>query len=261
MNVTIYVASHQRYKYLDKIKDPIYKPIHCGKRIYIDESEELGILPELGDDMGIDNISNKNPYYCELTALYWIWKNDESGPDDVVGLDHYRRYFAETIDDVEQPISKLGILDQLWDCDFLVNGIPTDHDCTLSAADSAYENYRNSHIIEDMDNALKCIKKVCPDLYPTIYHEVTNSGAMCLCNMMICRKKHLDEYCNFLFPVFKELEYYIDFDDDNHQGYNQRVFGFLGERLFRPWLIATKHVAKSTMLLNWEKYAGIPKEE
>ena len=42
------------------------------------------------DDEG-DNISAANPHYCELTGVYWAWKNLDA---DYVGLAHYRRHFA-----------------------------------------------------------------------------------------------------------------------------------------------------------------------
>lgn len=38
-----------------------------------------------------DNISGKNPDYCELTAQYWAWKNIDC---DYYGFFHYRRYLT-----------------------------------------------------------------------------------------------------------------------------------------------------------------------
>ena len=63
--------------------DSVYMPIHVGR----EGKADLGYV---GDNTG-DNISAKNPNYCELTALYWAWKNLEA---DYVGLVHYRRYFT-----------------------------------------------------------------------------------------------------------------------------------------------------------------------
>ena len=252
----IYILMHKPDNHVLKIKDPIYIPFHCGKKTYVKDNDKF--LPELGDDIG-DNISNKNPYYSELTGHYWIWKNDTSLPDDIIGTVHYRRYFSEPVIESEEEnelLSEETINRLLQDNDFIICGIPTDYDTTKSDDESAYSTYGENHIIEDLDNALKHVKILFPDLYETINHEVRHSGSMCLCNMMITRKKYFDEYCNFIFTVFKQLEYDIDFDDQNHQGYNQRVFGFLSERLFRPWLKAKGYTGIQGRGLDWEKYSG-----
>lgn len=259
MNIRIYVAMYKPNNFVLKIKNPIYIPIQCGKAVNGNFDNSSDFLPELGDNTG-DNISIKNPYYSELTALYWIWKNDDSNPDDIVGLNHYRRYFARSFDKKDETIILNGrtIKKLLKQADFIVNGCGTELDETESINQyfSAYNNYRGSHIIKDLDNALKCINKLFPELYDEISFQVKNIGAMCLNNMMITKKKYFDEYSSFIFPVFKELENYIDFNDEDYQGYQQRVFGFLGERLFRPWLRATRHTAIQSPQLNFEKYSG-----
>ena len=92
-DATILVCCHKPYNCL---KDDNFLPIQVGKSI---SRIDIGII---GDDTG-DNLSNKNKSYCELTGIYWFWKNRPI--PKYVGLYHYRRYFmfgkAVTIPDLD----------------------------------------------------------------------------------------------------------------------------------------------------------------
>ena len=256
MSTRIYVATHKRDDHLLLLKDnSIYIPIHCGKDIFKDSKDTKGYLPELGDNTG-DNISKKNLNYCELTALYWIWKNDDSKPNDIVGLNHYRRYFRSSLK--EDLINEEEITKLLNEYNFIVNGCGYDGH-TQDEEDpqnSIYKNYCGAHYKADIDRALTGTKILFPDIYDKMNYEIKNHGAMCLCNMFITKKKYLDEYCNYLFSVLGYVESQIDLTSEEYQGYNGRVFGFLGERLLRPWLVTTNHTAIQANDLNWEKYSG-----
>ena len=81
MEIKIIIATHKEY---DLPHDPLYLPVHAGSRIHGYS------LPYTADNTG-DNISGKNASFCELTALYWAWKNVDA---DYIGLCHYRRYFC-----------------------------------------------------------------------------------------------------------------------------------------------------------------------
>lgn len=78
-NIKLLVAMHKAYCLPE---DAVYAPIQVGG-VHIPGMENA-----LRDDTG-ENISNKNRSYCELTALYWGWKNLQA---DYLGLVHYRRY-------------------------------------------------------------------------------------------------------------------------------------------------------------------------
>lgn len=80
MDIRILIAAHKPYGFA---QDDIYMPVQVGAAL----NDKFGAAC---DDTG-DNISDKNPYYCELTGLYWMWKNVKA---DYCGLVHYRRYFA-----------------------------------------------------------------------------------------------------------------------------------------------------------------------
>lgn len=257
MSTRIYIAMHHSDDHVMRVpRESIYIPIHAGKAIYKPEKDPYlrEFMPALGDDTG-DNISSMNPYYCELTVLYWVWKNDSSGPDDVVGLNHYRRYFCEFDTEKNEILSEETINDILSKYDFIVSGSSSDYDEECEESCSVYKSYKDNHVIEDLDESLMLISQFYPQLYSRMEREIKKTDSMALCNMMICKKKHLDQYCEFLFTIFNKLEQIIDLNDDKHQGYNGRVFGFLGERLFRPWIMATGHTCKSVPSLNWEQYS------
>ena len=88
-------------------KDRIYKlknflPIHAGRDIAEQKYRDGKILKSdydwlvknlVGDNTG-DNVSSKNSYINEMTAIYWAWKHyEEIGNPDFIGVNHYRRYF------------------------------------------------------------------------------------------------------------------------------------------------------------------------
>lgn len=86
-DIKIFV-SHRIDKDTEIIDSPLYYNIRCGA-VY-DKREKVEIL---GDNVG-ENISEKRNSFCELTVMYWAWKNMQA---DYYGLCHYRRYlsFAE----------------------------------------------------------------------------------------------------------------------------------------------------------------------
>ena len=88
MNIKIIVATHKKYW---MPSDGIYLPVHVGAEGKFDDKGEPLDLGYTKDNTG-DNISDKNKQFCELTGLYWAWKN--LGEADYIGLAHYRRHFT-----------------------------------------------------------------------------------------------------------------------------------------------------------------------
>ena len=80
-SIKIIIASHKKYQ---TAEEEMYVPIQVGAEV------KEKIEGYIQDNTG-DNISTKNPYYCELTGLYWAWKNLDA---DYIGLVHYRRYLC-----------------------------------------------------------------------------------------------------------------------------------------------------------------------
>lgn len=189
---------------------------------------------EVQDDNGI-NIAGKNANYCELTALYWIWKNTSA---DVVGLEHYQRFFCEKIKSKFKQVEPLSVEK--------IEGVLKDHDVILPQLVKTrrtvynyykkariYYSFAKAHCIEDLDICIDIIKRDFPE-YSASCERVMKSHKIAMCNMFVMPKNLLDEYCEWLFKILFTAEEKIDLE--HKSAYQQRVFGFLSERLFNVWL-------------------------
>lgn len=162
----------------------------------------------LTDHIG-DNISIKNKQYCELTALYWIWKNAK---EDIVGLCHYRRHF---------------ILPDHWKKAFETGRVDVVLALPLYVTPTLGQNYKNRHDPSDYEYMLEFVR----DYYSNDYEDMViffNGNLYSPCNMFIMRKEVLEELCNWLFPILEAVEKHGGQKEDN---YFNRYPGFLSERL------------------------------
>ena len=213
-DIKIYVATHKKAKLPDLEE---YIPLQVGAALH----DDLGYLR---DDKG-DNISKKNPFYCELTGLYYIWKNEKA---DIVGLTHYRRYFFKSIRNTK--------LDNVIDKKYIEN-ILKDYDIILPKKDyfitTIIEQYKKIHKTDDLEKCGEIIKEKYNDYYDSYQRIMKRKGIYCY-NMFIMKKKQFDEYMKWLFGIFEELEKKIDIS--NYDDYNKRIYGFLSERLLNVWL-------------------------
>ncbi len=185
----------------------------------------------LKDNSG-DNISNLNASYCELTGLYWMWKNVAS---DYYGLCHYRRYFDFRGGAVpyklanmptEKCLAKLGyskVSDIMAGCD-VVLPVPEDFGVKV------YEHYVSApyHHKKDIDLAIEIIYELYPD-YKSAVAQYLDGDKCYTGNMAIFSGKQMDSYCTWLFSILTEFDKRCD-----KSGYSKqelRVNGYLAERL------------------------------
>ena len=166
----------------------------------------------VGDDKGA-NISHKNRVYCELTVMYWAWKNQKS---DYVGLSHYRRRFDFKDDDIKKIMNN-------------------DLDVVLTMPVINVPNvkfmYGKNHHLEDWDKMVEVVEDVCPE-YRDDIEVVEQSNYYIPYNMLIAKKDVFDRYCEWLFPLLERCEQVIGSYDDVYQN---RYIGFLSERLMTAY--------------------------
>lgn len=238
MKITVVVATHKKYKMPG---ESCYLPLHVGKA----GKPDLGYV---GDDTG-DQISEKNPYYCELTGLYWLWKNVRS---DYKGLVHYRRYFSE-----KNRLSVLGKKDRIQ-CvlsEKTMKKLFSDTDIIVPKKrkyyiESLYSHYAHTHYPEHLDITRHIIEKQCPE-YLHAFDKVMKRTWAHMFNMFIMSEAKYNEYCEWLFPILGELERHIDIDAYN--SYQARLYGRVSELMLDVWLERNQYHYTEVPVINLEK--------
>jgi hypothetical protein len=167
-----------------------------------------GSLGILRDDMG-ENISAKNHNYCELTALYWIWKNNLH---EYTGLCHYRRIFDLQAQDV------FGIKRMMPD---VILPYPTIHFPDIS---TQYERYITTEEWKIMREAVL----VCSPQMREAWDLIWSNRYFYNYNMLIARHEILDSFCTWLFSVLDKVEQLCQ-EAGIHT--SRRYAGYMGEML------------------------------
>ena len=217
MNIKILIATHKKY---DMPEDDIYLPVRVGNAL---AKDDLGYQ---GDDKG-ENISTKNPYYSELTAIYWAWKNLKS---DYIGLVHYRRHFClkykstrwNSILTSEEAASLCQQYDLI---------LPKKRKLYI---ETVYSHHDHTFYGEQFDQTRAIIKKRCPEYLPAFDMHMKERSEH-LFNMFIMKKELFHQYCEWMFPILEELEKCYDLP--NMDPFQARLIGRVGERLMDVWIL------------------------
>lgn len=232
MRIRIIVATHKPYRLP---QDPLYLPLQGGRA-------SSPPLPCAGDDTG-DNISRKNEQYCELTCLYWAWKNLYA---DYIGLCHYRRYFGGsrmgsrwerilTAPQAERLLRHTPVI------------LPRKRHYWI---ETNYSQYAHAHHGGDLQTLRAVLAEHHPYYLPA-YDRVMARTSGHRFNMFVMRRDLLNAYCTWLFGLLGELERRLDIS--HYSANDRRVFGFVGERLLDVWLEANHIPYQELPVVHLEK--------
>lgn len=210
MSIKIFVMTHKPFT---PPEDSMYIPLHVGRA----NATDLGYA---GDDT-FDSISTQNPYFCELTGMYWLWKNCHD--TDYIGICHYRRYLINEQGSIftEKQLKKL-----LAKHDFITTKL-------LTLTCSYYHGFGENHHIKDLVTTKKVLKEKYPE-YGDTFDRLVHGPHTYFGNIFITSKANYDRYCTWLFDILFEVQKRTDFTGYND--YHKRLFGFLSEFLQTVWI-------------------------
>lgn len=239
-DIKVVIATHKKY---EMPNDELYLPLHVGA----EGKNDLGYVK---DNTG-DNISLKNPYFCELTGLYWAWKNLDS---KYIGLAHYRRHFASKKINKKNLFNSVMTIEEakeyLKDTDIIVPKMRNYYIETL------YSHYEHTMYVEPLDVTGEIIKEKYPE-YIDEFNKLKTRKKAHMFNMFVMNKDKLDEYCIWLFDILFELEKRVD--NSKYDSFHARFYGRVSELLFDVWLNTKGYSYKEVKVISMEKVNWLKK--
>ena len=226
--IKILISTHKEFDCPDNND---FLPIHAGKEV-----SDIKLIYQ-GDNTG-DNISSKNINYCELTSIYWAWKN--LNDLDFIGICHYRRFFLFNHFLKHFPNGLIYNSNELFKLKSVLTideNIFKKYDFILPEpiylGRSIYDDYAffcNKEDFDTLGDVIKLLKPEYFDNYLKLFHSTSKLSPY---NMFVTSHKNFDKYCDWLFSILFEVEKRIQISSDLYQS---RVFGFMAERLLNLYI-------------------------
>ena len=195
-----------------------------------------------------ENISSKNPYFCELTGLYWAWKNLNA---DYIGLTHYRRHFSiskKLPKDIEGRVKNVITgkeVDEILDSTDII--LPKKRKYYI---ENLYSHYNHTMYIEPLDETRKIIEEKFPS-YLSEFNKLHKRTSAHMFNMFIMKKEIFDAYCTWLFDILFDLENRVDVA--KYDSFHSRFFGRVSELLLDVWINTNNLNYKEVKVIDIEK--------
>lgn len=232
----------------DKSPFPFLHNIHVGAA----QSEKI-FSGMIADNIG-DNISEKNPFYCELTAQYYAWKNSVA---QYIGFFHSRRYISfkkkflidKDFKNKHLPkpytVEKLPTISLLKKYGYnetqifeIIEKYPVIGVLPEKMSENARERFISTQ--KNGKQELELIENFLKKKYPEFmyaFESYMNSNKLYFCNMFIMRRDLFDDYCKWLFDI-------LSYVDENLIGRLPRDDGMMAEQLFGVYMIYIKEQDK-----------------
>ncbi len=227
-DICVYVITHKK---IEKIRTEGYRILLVGACKNNRFENDY-----IHDDTG-DNISEYNDSYCELTGLYWMWKNSR---EDIIGLVHYRRLFAKLgphIDfigrhlvldkkDAYSLLTPEDIRKKLQNADIIVK----ESEFRITPVKKIFCDYLGTDFFDRIEEA---VRELSPE-YMGDFARMCSSHTHINCNMFIGKREIAERYCGWLFPILSLID--EKKIKESGERYHNREMGYVSELLFGVWL-------------------------